>query len=384
MKKPVVPIHPVHQVHPFHPLTTPRPTITTTFGVPIKHHTTYSAVPIKHHTTLRPTYVIPTYAPPTKAPTVSPTYGAPHHHHHHGHTHNHHHHHHPTYTPRPKTPRNYFPAPDIPGLLEDEKATTLIDLLEQADLIGALSAEGPFTLFAPTNEAFAKLDPNLVNALTDDTDLLKSVLLYHVLPKSMSSYEFKNDETLDTLLKTDNQTQKLRMTKNEDNGVITINGAHLVKSLKDQDAKNGLVHFIDEVIYPIPSGTIYQVLQEDDRFRILSEAIQAANLTSNLNSTEKALTIFAPTDDAFDLLPRQAVDELFNDVEALKDLLLNHVIKGTKLSPDLTFNTMESLGREDIYIKIRRGRVFVQEAKIIDGDIMATNGAIQVIDKVLL
>ena len=394
VKKPVVPVHhhsvhPVHQVHhhvrQFRPLTTLRPTVTTvtpfvssSYGVPIKHHhttlTPTYAVPIKHHTTVTPTYAVPTKAP-------SPTYGVPNHHHHHGYVVPHVH---PTYTPKPKVPRNYFPAPDIPGLLEDEDATTLIDLLEQADLIGALSSEGPFTIFAPTNEAFAKLDPNLVNALTDDTELLKSVLLYHVVPKSMTSHEFKNDQTLDTLLKTDNQTQKLRMTKNVHNGVITINGAHLIQSLMDQDAKNGLVHFIDEVIYPIPAGTLYQVLKEDDRFRILAEAVQAANLTSNLNSTESSLTIFAPTDDAFDLLPRQAVDELFNDTEALKDLLLNHVIKGTKLSPDLTFNTLESLGREKIHIKIRRGKVFVEEANIVDGDIMATNGAIQVIDKVLL
>ena len=65
----------------------------------------------------------------------------------------------------------------------------------------------------------------------------------------------------------------------------------------------------------------FQVLTKDDRFRVLSEAIEVANLTQLLNSTENSFTVFAPTDDAFDKLPRQAVDELFNDVEALLDLL---------------------------------------------------------------
>ena len=107
-------------------------------------------------------------------------------------------------------------------------------------------------------------------------------------------------------------------------------------------------------------------------------------LRTRFNDTKVSLTIFAPTDDAFDLLPRRAVDELFNDIKALKDLLLNHVVKKTKLSPDLTFTTLESLGRMEIEVKIRRGKVFIGDANIIDGDIIATNGAIQVIDKVLL
>ena len=187
----------------------------------------------------------------------------------------------------PKEPRYYFPAPDIPGLLEDEDATTLIQLVEQADLVSALSGEGPFTIFAPTNEAFSKLDPNLVNALTADTDLLKSVLLYHVVPGKVESHDLKNDVTLGTLLKEDNTTQKLRITNNKENGIITVNGAEVILDLADQRAKNGIVHFIDEVIYPIPAGTIYDVLVEDDRFRVLSEAVDAANLTSLLNSTGK-------------------------------------------------------------------------------------------------
>ena len=54
---------------------------------------------------------------------------------------------------------------------------------------------------------------------------------------------------------------------------------------KDQEAKNGIVHFIDEVIYPIPAGSLLEVLGEDDRFRVLTEAVEVANLTQLLNST---------------------------------------------------------------------------------------------------
>ena len=79
------------------------------------------------------------------------------------------------------------------------------------------------------------------------------------------------------------------------------------------------------------------------------------------------MTIFAPTDDAFDQLPRQAVDELFNDPNALVDLLTKHVVKSTLLSPSLTFKELETAGGQSINVKVRRGRVFIEDARLIDG-----------------
>ena len=71
----------------------------------------------------------------------------------------------------------------------------------------------------------------------------------------------------------ENVTRKLRLTKNKEHGIISVNGAEIIHSLVDQTAKNGIVHFIDEVIYPIPTGTIYDYIKEDDRFRTLFQAI---------------------------------------------------------------------------------------------------------------
>ena len=117
---------------------------------------------------------------------------------------------------------------------QDEEAPTLISLLKQVDLVDALKGEGPFTVFAPTNEAFSKLDPNLVSALTDDEDLLKSVLLYHVVPQKLLAKHVKNDITLDTLLENNNSSQTLRVTQNLENDapITNINGAQLINSLK--------------------------------------------------------------------------------------------------------------------------------------------------------
>ena len=70
--------------------------------------------------------------------------------------------------------------------------------------------------------------------------------------------------------------------------------------------------------------------------------------------------------------------------DALADVLLKHVVKGTKLSPALTFNDLETVSGDKLRVRTKRGQVWVNDARILDGDLMATNGAIQIIDKVLL
>ena len=310
--------------------------------------------------------------------------------------------------------RDYFPAPRIIGVLQDEGATTLLDLIEKANLTDVLNTrDAKFTIFAPTNDAFAKLDPNLVRTLTEDDggdfDLLRSVLLYHVVPRKIYTRNFNDDTTLETALviEADENTsaeeneegsgdedkkerkkevKQLRVTKNDDNGVVTVNGAHVDIEKSDQSASNGVIHFVNDVIYPIPTGSIFETLSRDNRFSILVDLLEAAELASALNtSSADSLTIFAPTDDAFLKLPRSGLEEIVEDKKAVTDLLLNHVTMGTKLSPDLTFKTLKSLTRgSEIKLQVRKGQVYVGSAKLIDGDIMTTNGAIQVIDTVLL
>lgn len=311
--------------------------------------------------------------------------------------------------------RDYFPAPRIIGVLQDEGATTLVDLIEKANLTNILNnRDATFTLFAPTNEAFAKLDPNLIRTLTEDDggdfDLLRSVLLYHLVPRKIYTRNFNDDTTLETALVIDldedkdtkdkddssddatgeedarEENRELRVTKNEQNKVVTINGAHVDIKNSDQSASNGVIHFVKEVIYPIPTGSIFETLSRDNRFSILVDLLEAAELAASLNtSSADALTIFAPTDDAFLKLPRSGLEEIVEDKQAVTDLLFNHVTMGTKLSPDLTFTTLKSLTpKRDIDIQVRRGQVYVGGGKLIDGDIISTNGAIQVIDKVIL
>ena len=117
------------------------------------------------------------------------------------------------------------------------------------------------------------------------------------------------------------------------------------------------------------------------------DLVEAAGLESALNSSSAdPLTIFAPTDGAFLQLPRSGLEEIVDDKKQVSQLLLKHVVMGTKFSPQLSFVTLKSLGKTTIKLRTRTGRVYVGDdgAKLIGGDIATTNGAIQVIDKVLL
>ena len=110
-----------------------------------------------------------------------------------------------------------------------------------------------------------------------------------------------------------------------------------------------------------------------------------ADLVDTLNATRGPFTILAPTEDAFELIPREALNDLLDDQEALSRLLLKHVIRGTKLSASLSFADVETVSGEILKVRTNRGQVLVNgEARILDGDLIANNGAIQIIDRVLL
>ena len=97
-----------------------------------------------------------------------------------------------------------------------------------------------------------------------------------------------------------------------------------------------MVHFIDDVIYPIPSGSIIQILTKDKRFAAFSDALLESDLAVRLNSTSKSFTIFAPTDEAFGAVPSKTLENLADDKDSMLNLLLKHVVKGSKVSGHLS------------------------------------------------
>jgi uncharacterized surface protein with fasciclin (FAS1) repeats len=118
---------------------------------------------------------------------------------------------------------------------------TLVKLVQEAELVDALRGEGPFTVFAPTDEAFAKLPKSQVDALLKDKQALRQVLLYHVVQGKVMSSDVVKIRSAKTL-----QGQDIRIRVR--NNTVRINGAKVVKA--DIVCTNGVIHVIDKVILP--------------------------------------------------------------------------------------------------------------------------------------
>ncbi|MBS3753936.1 MAG: fasciclin domain-containing protein, partial [Anaerolineales bacterium] len=143
------------------------------------------------------------------------------------------------------------------------------------------------------------------------------------------------------------------------------------------------IHVIDAVIQP-ETRDIVQVAAEDGRFSTLVTAVEAAGLVDALKA-EGPLTVFAPTDDAFAALPEGTLDTLLNDIPALTDILLYHVVEGKVMAEDvLELSEAETLLGENVNISVEDGKVLVNDAEVIITDIETSNGVIHVIDAVLI
>jgi uncharacterized surface protein with fasciclin (FAS1) repeats len=262
--------------------------------------------------------------------------------------------------------------------VEDGRFTTLVAAVQAAGLAETLSGEGSFTVFAPTDDAFAALPEGTVEALLADIPALTDILLYHVVDgKVMAAdvVELSNAMTL--------QGQYVDI-KVED-GKVMIDNAEVI--ITDIEASNGVIHVIDAVILP-ESRDIVDIAVEDGRFTTLVAAVQAAGLVDTLKS-EGPFTVFAPTDEAFAALPEGTVEGLLADIPALTNVLLYHVVPGKVMAADVVGLDGQSAGTalegQSIAIKLDMDSVYLNEnVKIIITDIEASNGVIHVIDAVLL
>lgn len=123
----------------------------------------------------------------------------------------------------------------------DGRFTTLVAAVEAAGLVETLQSEGPFTVFTPTDEAFAKLPDGTMEALLNDIPTLKNILLYHVVPGEVKAADVVNLEAADTALE-----QSLSISVVGDR--VMINESMV--TITDIEASNGVIHVIDTVLLP--------------------------------------------------------------------------------------------------------------------------------------
>ncbi|KQR41145.1 fasciclin domain-containing protein [Deinococcus sp. Leaf326] len=309
-------------------------------------------------------------------------------------------------------------------VMADPQLSTLATAVQAAGLGATLSGPGSYTVFAPTNAAFAKVPSDQLAGLLNDPDMLKSVLLYHVVGEKATAAQIRSVRAGTTVQGADIAIMV--------NGTrLMVNNATVTKA--DIQACNGIVHVIDTVLMPpmeaaapapapvaapapapvaapaaapapapvpatpvvipaLPQGvttapapvaapaeapaeapvaeapveapvveapaadapadtaetvvaanTVYDVLAADDRFSTLRDLLSDAGLTETLTTGD--YTVFAPTNEAFDALPEGVLTAIASDPEALKQVLLYHVVQGrvtAEAAQAGTLNTVQS------------------------------------------
>ena len=274
-----------------------------------------------------------------------------------------------------------IPATVVDIVVNSEDHTLLEAAVIAAGLAEALSAEGPFTVFAPTDAAITALVEALEITAEDLLALpdLGEILQYHVVAGAAMSGDLTDGQEIETLL-----GENVTVTINADG--VFINDAQVTAA--DIEAGNGVVHVIDAVLLPPApeTNTVVDVIVNSEDHTLLEAAVIEAGLVEVL-SAEGPFTVFAPTDSAITVLVA-ALEITAEDLLALPNLseiLKYHVVAGAAMSGDLTDGQeIETLLGSNVLVTINAEGVFINDAQVTVADIEADNGVVHVIDAVLL
>lgn len=301
------------------------------------------------------------------------------------------------------TPRVFFnPADASTVLLSDRTVNDIVETaiaagnfsslataLTTAELVSTLQGEGPFTVFAPTDTAFGKLDSAVLDDLLNNPDSLPAltdILLYHVVPGELSAADLGLD--VDDLFSGEASTKYLTTVGGSDLRLdvtpfgVMINGESMVQTA-DLETSNGLIHVIDTVLLP-PADIVDTAI--DAGLSSLATAVTEGELVDTLRG-DGPFTVFAPVNSAFDALGQETLDDLFMDenLATLQDILLFHVVSGARVYESEVAPGMVQMANGDTAeITVDEdGNVFIEGAQIIQTDINTSNGVVHLIDTVI-
>jgi transforming growth factor-beta-induced protein len=280
---------------------------------------------------------------------------------------------------------NITPTQDVMQVADaTSNLSTLVAAIDAASLRATLAGSGPFTVFAPTNDAFAAVDADVLTFLLATPAELSKVLTYHVVSGKVMSTDLSSGpvNTLNT-----GQSVTVDLSSG-----VKINDASVTTA--DVETTNGVVHIIAKVMIP----------ENLDLSGMLPSAAEAAIATSELSTLvsilslpglsdilaaasddDAEITVFAPTNDAFaavlTALGLTSINEIPESV--LLDIVTYHIVGAAALSTDLEATTYETLNGESVTVDLSSG-VKINEASVSSADIEVSNGVVHIIDGVLL
>uniref|UniRef100_A0A4W5RDZ3 Transforming growth factor-beta-induced protein ig-h3 n=1 Tax=Hucho hucho TaxID=62062 RepID=A0A4W5RDZ3_9TELE len=249
---------------------------------------------------------------------------------------------------------------------------------ERAQLREEIEGPGSFTFFAPSNQAWAALPTEILDALVSNVNIeLLNALHYHMVNRRLTSEDLKHGSAFPSMYQDFNVH-----IHHYPNGIVTVNCARLVKT--DQHATNGIVHIVDRVITAI-TNNVHTFIDTDDDLETLRTAVAAAGLTQMLES-DGHYTVFAPTNEAFEKIPPEMLNRILGDPVALRDLLNYHILKNMQCAESITSGTpLETLQGTVLEVgcdgtdMTLNGKAIVQKK-----DQLGTNGVIHYINELLI
>ncbi|KAM4701165.1 periostin isoform 4-T4 [Discoglossus pictus] len=270
------------------------------------------------------------------------------------------------------------PIDNVYGTLGIVKALSTQDYSDRSDLRKEIEGEGSFTFFAPSNDAWDLLDAETREALLSNVNIeLLNALHYHMINKRMLTKDLKNGLVVKSMF----NDQDL-IINHYPNGIVTVNCARVIHG--NQIATNGVVHVIDRVVTAV-GNTIEDFIEAEDDLSSLRAAGIASNVLETLGKPGQ-YTLFAPTNEAFEKLPRGVLERIMSDKQAAEALMKYHILNTVQCSEAIMGGAVyDTLEGNTLQIGCDGDSLTVNGIKMVNRkDIVTSNGVIHLIDQVLI
>ncbi|WAQ99700.1 POSTN-like protein [Mya arenaria] len=260
----------------------------------------------------------------------------------------------------------------------DLHVTKFLQLAYEMGLLDKLQTDTEMTLFAPSDKAFGDMPKNKRRELFSDPLLFTTIFDYALTIGKIRTENFVGDSGIIM-----NSGSVLKLAIHKDG--ILVDDAAITSP--DHECSNGVVHVIDKVLYP-PTDNIYNILHTMDelRFSIFRKGVEVAGLDGLLSDSDRSLTVFVPTDQAFAKLPQWHLDELFDDSKKLKMHIQNHIVnryvEHRSIAEDSVLLIESMQGERLLFQRAKDKYMLNTYSDILDSPIFATNGVIYVVDRV--
>ncbi|KAL7642696.1 UNVERIFIED_CONTAM: hypothetical protein RMT77_007261 [Armadillidium vulgare] len=276
----------------------------------------------------------------------------------------------------------------ITDVLNSPEFSTFRNLLREGRLYDILDHGGPFTLFAPTERAFELVSPIFLRRMKNDQNYLRSVLLQHIVLGEVRFPSLLRSDIARTL-----NGKLLWLTSSS--GGYQVNGTMVLQ--KDIKVSNGVVHVLHNMLMP-PDGEriTYPIIEKNHHFRNVIDTISANGLKAferlidhvalrAILVLDGPFTIFAPTDTAFNSLDPRLIGTLTSDKDLLKDIILQHVVRGRVRENELALGWEGfALNGQNLYSSLLGHDITVSGSRVIIPNIDSQNGIVHVVDRVIL